>query len=138
MANERSFLGKGWAFPPGFTAGGADVELVSGPEDIHQSLQILFATQLGERVMREDFGCEMSSFVFEELDRELISALHDAVSDAVLYNEPRIELDRLEVSENESEQGQLLITLEYTVVSTNSRYNMVYPFYLNEAAAPGL
>ena len=138
MANERSFLGTGWAFPPSFAAAGAGVELVSGPEDIHQSLQILFATQLGERVMQEAFGCEMSSYVFEEVDGELISGLQETMSDAILFHEPRIELDRLEISESDSQQGLLLITLEYTVLSTNSRYNMVYPYYLNEASIPGL
>lgn len=138
MRSDRSFLGTGWSFPPSFSAGGAGVELVSGPEDIHQSLQILFATQLGERVMQEDFGCEMSSYLFEEVDRNLISGLQETISDAILYHEPRIELDRIEVSASDDEQGLLLITLEYTVLSSNSRYNMVYPFYLNEAVTPGL
>lgn len=138
MESERSFLGRGWAFPPSFTTGGAGVELVSGPEDIHQSLQILFATDIGERVMQDNFGCDMNRYLFEEADQGLINGLQQTISDAILYHEPRIELDNLDVSLSDADQGLLLITLEYTVLSTNSRYNMVYPFYLNEASIPGL
>jgi uncharacterized protein len=54
-----------------------------------------------------------------------------------LYHEPRIELDRLDISEDQATEGLLLISLDYTVRSTNSRFNLVYPFYLNEATMPG-
>ena len=37
-----------------------------------------------------------------------------------------------------AQQGCVLISVSYTVRSTNSRFNMVFPFYLNEASAPGL
>lgn len=138
MQVDRSFLGTGWRFPPSFARGGADVETVSGPEDIHQSLQILFATQLGERVMQDEFGCDLNGFLFEEIDQGLINSLTAMISDAILYHEPRITKDRLEIAESASEQGLLLISIDYTIKSTNSRYNMVYPFYLNEAGTPGL
>lgn len=131
-----SFLGTGWSFPPSFAPGGADVEMVSGPDDIHQSLEILFSTQLGERVMQDEFGCDLNRFLFEEIDRSLINGLTGMISDAILYHEPRISLDRLEIEESANEPGLLLISIDYTVRSTNSRFNMVYPFYLNEASVP--
>ena len=158
MQPEKSFLGTGWHFPPAFGAGGIDVsagrietedgnpeemvggkeiEMVSGAEDIHQSLQILFSTHPGERVMQDTFGCDLGNYVFEEIDQSLINSLHRTITDAILYHEPRITLDRLQISESPSESGLLLINLEYTVRGTNSRYNMVYPFYLNEAVMPG-
>ena len=137
MADEPSFLGTGWSFPPGFTSGGSDVETVSGAEDIHQSLEILFATACGERVLQEDYGSDLSRYLFEEIDRELIQNLTSLISDAILYHEPRIHLDDLEISEAGAEVGLLLIKLNFTVRSTNSRFNMVYPFYLSEAVAPG-
>jgi len=137
MQQARSFLGTGWHFPPAFTAGGGDVEMVSDVEDIHQSIQILFTTQLGERVMLDKFGCDLNTYMFEEIDQSLINSLSRMISDAILYHEPRIKLDRLRIGESPSEDGLLLINMEYTVRSTNSRYNMVYPFYLKEAVTPG-
>jgi uncharacterized protein len=136
---DQSFLGTGWSFPPAFTAGGADVVLASGAEDIHQSLQILLSTQLKERVMQDEFGCDLNYLLFEEIDQSLVNTLTRMVTDAILYHEPRITLNSLDISESESLQGLLLISIEYTIRSTNSRFNMVYPFYtMGQAAAPGL
>ncbi len=138
MTQDEGFLGRGWGFPPSFSKGGKDVSLVSGQDDIQESLQILFSTQLGERLMQEDFGADLNQTLFEEVDQGLINSLTTMMTDAILYHEPRISLDRLDISESDLEQGLLLISLDYTIRSTNSRYNMVYPFYLNEATTPGI
>jgi len=137
MAVNQSFLGTGWSFPPAFTKGGAEVDLVSDVEDIHQSLQILLSTQNGERIMQDNFGCNLNNVLFDEMDQGLINDLTRMISNAILYHEPRITLDDLDVSESETHQGLLLISIEYTVRSTNSRFNMVFPFYLNEPKTPG-
>lgn len=137
MSDTASFLGRGWHFPPSFSRGGGEVEMISGAEDIHQSLQILVSTEPGERLMQDDYGCDMNGFAFEEIDQGLRNTMRRIVSDAVLYHEPRIKLEGLTVSESEAEQGVLLISIDYTVRGTNSRYNMVFPFYTDEASAPG-
>jgi len=137
MGDDPSFLGTGWNFPPTFTEGGADVATVSDAEDIHQSLQILFATSLGERVMQDDYGCDLGRFLFEEIDRSLLNSLTGLVSDAILFHEPRIALNNLQISDAEAVAGLLLIQIDYTIRTTNSRYNMVYPFYLSEAIPSG-
>ena len=136
MAEPPSFLGTGWAFPPTFIAGGSQVDMVSGVDDIHQSLQILLSTRLGERLMQESFGCDLTDILFEEIDQSMVNTLTNLISDAILYHEPRITLDELDVSPDQAEAGLLLITLSYTVSATNSRFNMVYPFYVNEASVP--
>lgn len=135
MASDQSFLGRGWAFPPTFSLGGADVEMVTGADDIEESLQILLATAPGERVMQELFGCDLEGVVFEPLDQSFINTVTGMVSNAILDFEPRIDLNKLSVTESEEQEGLLLISIDYTIRSTNSRYNMVYPFYLKEAAS---
>jgi uncharacterized protein len=137
MADDQAFLGIGWGFPPSFTAGGAEVEMVAGHEDVHQSLLILFATVIGERLMDEGYGCDLHSVQFEEINEGLVNGLSAIVSDAILYHEPRVTLDQVDVSESPAEGGLLLVSIAYTVRSSNSRFNMVYPFYVNEATAPG-
>lgn len=136
MAADRAFLGRGWAFPPAFSRSGAGIEMVAGAEDIHQSLQILLATQPGERVMQETYGCELSAVLFEEVDEGLINNITQIVSDAVLYHEPRIQLERLQVGEDPREPGQVRISMDYSIRGSNSRFNIVFPFYLMEAATP--
>ncbi|WP_333873261.1 GPW/gp25 family protein [Methylobacter sp.] len=131
---DASFLGKGWSFPPAFSRNGRDVQRVSEHEDIQQSLQILLNTAQGERIMREDFGCDLQRFMFEEVSQSLINSLTRLITDAVLYYETRIELNAIDVNESAEIDGLLSIAIDYTVRSTNSRFNLVYPFYLNEAS----
>lgn len=135
MASDQSFLGRGWAFPPTFSSGGADVETVSGADDVEESLQILLATVPGERVMQELFGCDLEGVLFEPLDQSFINTVTGLVSNAILDYEPRVYLNNLTVGESGDQDGLLLISIDYTIRSTNSRYNMVYPFYLKEAAS---
>ena len=134
----QSFLGTGWAFPPAFSAGGAEVATVSGADDVHQSLAILFATRRGERPMQESFGCSLDEAMFEEIDPALVNRLTTMIHDAVLTHETRIRLLNVDISQDPDEAGVLIIQLDYTILETNSRYNMVFPFYLNEATTPGL
>ena len=129
----KSFLGRGWSFPPAFGRGGADVEMVSDAEDVHQSLQILLSTQPSERLMREDYGCDLTSVMFEEADQALINRLSSLISDAILNYEPRVELEKLNIAESQTEPGLLMVSIDYSIKGTNSRFNMVYPFYLKEA-----
>lgn len=134
---KEAFLGQGWGFPPAFSANGRDVEMVSGAEDVHQSLQILLATVRNERVLAEQFGCDLHGYLFEEVSQRLINDLTRIITDAILYYEARIDLNEVNVRESADTPGLLLISIGYTLRTTNSRYNMVYPFYLNEAVAAG-
>src|SRR3954468_461854 len=115
MSGQSTFLGVGWSFPPAFSSGGAEVAMVADAEDIQQSLEILFATEPGERILRETFGCGLRPFVFESVDQTLMTTIRSAVSDAVLYFEPRIRLDSVDVSESADTAGLLMISIEYTI-----------------------
>jgi len=136
MTHTSSFLGTGWSFPPSFTLNGNNVLTVSGAEDVHQSLEILLATRLGERVMLEDYGCELSEYMFEEVDQGLISNLANLIKKAITRHERRIILDDVQIKQSNDIHGLLMIHITYTIRNTNSRYNMVYPFYINEATHP--
>lgn len=131
---ENKFLGNGWSFPPTFYVEGAEVEMVSGEEDIQQSLQIILSTSLNERVMHSDFGSELSGFLFEEGGQRLINDIQNAVSNALLIYEPRIKLEEVLVRDPGTVAGLVHISIDYTVRATNNRFNLVYPFYLNEAS----
>jgi uncharacterized protein len=134
MENNEAFLGQGWAFPPEFYAGGAQVELVAGEEDIVQSLEILLTTSLGERTMFAAFGCDLKRFMFEEIDQSLINGIRNVISDGLLNNEPRIKVLNVELDVSNAWSGAILIAVDYLVRTTNNRYNLVYPFYINEAS----
>ncbi len=134
-ARDAPFLGRGWRFPPAFGPGGASVETVAGDDDVHESLRILFATEPGERVLRERFGGGLAQFVFEEVGPTLLGRIRTAVTNAVLDHEPRVQLDAVGIRTLPTRPGQIEIDITYTVRETNSRFNLVYPFYLTEAAS---
>lgn len=133
MEAKKSFLGVGWAFPPTFTKTPCRVETVSDELDIEQSLKILLSTRHGERVMQPEYGCNLDVLLFEPINTSLITFVKDLIEKAILYHEPRIELKKIDIVTDQAMEGLLLIQLDYLVRSTNSRYNLVYPFYLKEA-----
>ncbi|WP_076414629.1 GPW/gp25 family protein [Shewanella sp. UCD-KL12] len=132
MSIERSFLGTGWGFPPKFLAGERSAEMVSADEDIEQSIHIILSTSPGERVMDPKFGCGIKSMVFEEINQATIAKLNHLISRSLLYFEPRINLDLVEIDTDNALEGRLDIGLNYTVITTNARRNMVFPFYILE------
>lgn len=136
MINEDSFLGTGWAFPPAFDRGSATVEMAQEEDDINQSLHILLSTSIGERVMQPDYGCNLRDYQFEPVSNTFIGFLVDMVERAILFHEPRIVVENITITEAADVQvfeGKLLIAIDYAIAGTNSRYNYVYPFYINEA-----
>jgi len=133
---EYTFLGRGWAFPPQFNKLTGTVEMLSNEDDIKNSLQVLLSTRVGERIMQPAYGCNMDVLLFEPINESLISYIRDLVFTSIYYFEPRVNPEDVTVQASE-EEGTILITVEYTVRSTNSRNNLVFPFYLNEGTLVG-
>ena len=129
----KSFLGTGWGFPPAFSNKTSDVGMLSDVDDINSSLEILLTTRPGERVMRPDYGCNLDELVFEPLTTTFKTYIKDLVSTAILYYEPRIEVNSIDLDDTGELEGRILIVIDYTVSATNTRFNFVYPFYKNEA-----
>jgi uncharacterized protein len=131
-AEDAGFLGQGWAFPPAFEAPTGRAILRTGEADIVESLRILFSTRPGERVMQPDYGCRLSDLVFEPMDTRTRVAIEVAVRRAVQFFEARVALSRVEVTARDWPEGRLDVAVTYTIRATNSRHNVVFPFYLAE------
>lgn len=129
---EKSFLGIGWSFPPTFDKDRGDIEMVTKDEDIKQSLHIYFNTKLGERMMRQDYGCIIHEHLFDRLDRSMLDVLTFELKQNIGSIEPRIKVDDIQMNPSKPEDGFIEINILYTVITTNVRDNIVFPFYLNE------
>jgi uncharacterized protein len=136
MAIEDPFIGRGWTFPPAFDRATASVVMAAGKEDIEQSLAILFSTSLGERIMRPDFGASMADQVMEPMTTSRLTWLEEMVKTAILLHEPRIDADAVQVLHLPME-GRVEFHIGYRVRGANSRFNMVYPWYLKDKANGG-
>lgn len=133
MQKDSSFLGQGWAFPPGFSLESQTVVLVREGEDIQQSLILLLSTQLGERVMQPRYGCNLRNAAFEKADKTTLTYLRDTIETAIIYHEPRIRLVEVNAVVGTGPEGKITFDIVYLIRSTNTRSNLVYPHYLTEA-----
>ncbi len=131
MSDTPNFLGRGWAFPPAFGTAGA--RMTQDEADIDASLRILFGTKPGERPLFPTYGLDLSELMFEPLSTTLRSLLLDRIRTGVLVHEPRIRVLNLLIDDSEALAGVLQVRLDYEVRSTNSRFNLVYPFYFGDA-----
>jgi len=128
-----AFLGIGWAYPPTASATG-EVETAAYEEDIRQAIWIILGTARGERVMRPDFGAGLDRLVFEPINTTTMSLVQHYAEEALITWEPRI--DSVAVAVNaDAPRGRLLLDVRYRVRTTNTFYNLVYPFYLMEGRA---
>ena len=130
-----SFLGRGWSFPPRFDSR-QRVVMVEHDEDIDESLRILFRTRVGERVMQHAYGTRLHQMVFEEISEQTFTEITDMIKKAVMFFEPRIALEQLDVRPSGEDLARLDLLLHYRIRTTNTRHNMVYPLYLDQASHP--
>ncbi len=124
------FLGVGWSFPVQADGSGAIITQRDA-DKVRQSIWMILTTAPGERVMRGDFGCGIHNLVFENFNESAIGQVLNEVSDALAKWEPRIDVLGINVKPDQNEPNLLLISIDYSLRSTNSRFNLVYPFYVS-------
>ena len=127
MAN--GFLGTGWRFPILPDASGS-LGYVSADANVEQSMHILLMTQLGERVMRSDFGTQAPRLVFKPGSVQYLRLLENTIKDAVRDWEPRVDLNSATAEADPDNEFKVTVSIRYTVRQTNNSFNLVFPFYL--------
>lgn len=123
------FIGRGWAFPIRTDVNGG-IALVSREREIAEAIRLIVSTTPGERPMRPDFGCRIHDFVFAPADAMTASAISDEVTRAVTMWEHRVDVERVDVLQAPDDQTVFYIDIHYRLKATNSRYNLVFPFYV--------
>jgi phage baseplate assembly protein W len=126
MAHE--FLGRGWSFP--ITVDGGRIVEVGQEAKIRQAIEVILRTAPGERVTRPDFGCGIHDLVFESFSNDMLGRVISAVTAALATWEPRIDVLDVNPQQDANQPNRILIEIDYRVRSTNSRLNLVFPFYL--------
>lgn len=131
--NERSFLGRGWSFPPTFSLTAKELLMTADEDDIRKSMEILLSTTIGERFLQPLYGCNLEQYVFEPLSATISTEIRLTVKNAIDRFEPRIKLLAVKLGTDMILEGRIDIAVEYQLIATNTRHNLVYPFYINEA-----
>ena len=130
--SKQQFLGVGWDLSLSVD-NKQQVKLARYEESIRQSIWLILSTSPGERVMRPTFGSNLQTLVFENNDAALAGSVVSAVRTALARWEPRIRLLEVTAFADPEKLNVLHINISYEVRATNSRNNLVYPFYLEHA-----
>ena len=128
----QSFVGIGWSFPPQFNANSGELIMSTDEDDIDASLRVLLGTTAGERFLRPKYGLNLQEMLFEPLNVTNITLLKDRISTNILIYEPRIKLLSLDIDDSLLSQGQVSVMLDYEIRATNSRFNLVYPYFISD------
>ena len=132
---DVNWRGRGWRFPILPDAAGA-LGYNEGGENIEQSIRIVLLTRLGERLMRPDFGSRASQMVFYPGSVQNLRVLEVSVRDALRDWEPRIEVDLVRAETEPGAENRVKVGIEYRVRSTNTRQNLVFPYYVGTITRP--
>lgn len=135
MAIDDKIIGNGWRFPIEPDAAGG-LGYVTGEANIEQSLRILLQTDLGQRVMRPDFGCTAGRLVFAPGSEHFLRELERTVREAMRDWEPRVELVDVRAELSPRDETIALVSIGYRIRASNTRENLVFPFYLRDSGAP--
>ena len=131
LSSPKDFLGIGWTFPVGVDSNGM-IKTSRYEEVIKESILIILGTSPGERCMQADFGCSARELVFANINLRTVEHIKWIMREALIRWEPRINVNSIDVSIKDIDTGKLIITINYTIIVTNNRFNLVYPFYLKE------
>jgi hypothetical protein len=131
---DSGFLGTGWAFDPSAGIGvddGGRIAAASDEEKVRQSIILILSTAPGERIGRPTFGCGIHDLVFATRTSGTMGDIARAVTEAIGQWEPRVDLLAVEATPHPDDPAGVLVQIQVEVRATNSRFNLVYPFYLS-------
>ena len=127
---SKSFLGRGWGFPPTFHEDAImGVNMVKNEHDIKESLEILLNTNLGERVMLPEYGSELQKYLFDMISNSKKHFLRNIIRTAIIKYEPRITVNDIVLDQKDYLDGIIRVEIKYTIKSNNTRFNLVFPYY---------
>ncbi|WP_086931706.1 GPW/gp25 family protein [Agarilytica rhodophyticola] len=128
---EEDIIGIGWSFPPKRKSAESGPIMATQNALIRQSVYILMHTLFGERALHSTFGSRLGDFNFDSVDPFVLAEMKEEIANALMLNEPRVELQDVQFDSTEVYDGILKISLHYTILETNTSSNMVFPYYLN-------
>lgn len=127
---QNKMLGTGMKFPPQINKATGRFVTVSEEESVKESIYLILMTQKSERFMRPEFGSRVINYTFGDTNQTMLTIMSREITDDIAKNEPRV--DDIDVRmEPDSNKGCLFVYIEYTLINSQKKDNLVFPFYLN-------
>ena len=127
---EQSFLGMGVSFPVQTDPATGRFKMSRGAQSVKESIYLILMTQVTERLTRPYFGTQTASYVFMDINQTELTIMKRDLAESIMLQEPRVVDVNIE-TQMQSQQGYIMVYIDYLLAETNQRDNMVFPFYLN-------
>ena len=135
MTHKR-FLGSGMKFPPQIDKSTGRFVLSAGEQSVKESIYLILMTHRGERWLEPMFGARLLDYSFMDTSPTILGLMKNDLMSVLLEQEPRIS-DVTVTIDPTVRDGCLLINISYVIAQTNTRDNLVFPFYLNAGRMEG-
>lgn len=105
--------------------GTGDLARLTNEDSIYTSLKNIIFTRKGERPFFPEFGCNITSILFENYNRFTQKALETEVRTAVENFEPRVSIIKVLVNGN-PDNNTVDLELYFTVLNKPETYNVSF------------
>ena len=96
-----------------------DQDSIAGPSIVHNMIKNVLCTQLGSLRHAPDFGVNLTSFIFEQLDWVTIVAIRNHIANQLDVNlPPAVEVENIDIKANQDGQANAIdidIAYNYTL-----------------------
>ena len=129
-------LPSGMAFPFRVDPGTGGVVTSQGPDKLRDNLLFLLQAELGERLLRRDYGAGLRGLVHEPINNPFVGLVKRQIAKAVARFEPRVQIVDLQVGLG-AEAGQVEAALIYVVRTTQTTDRLTVTLVPGDASGSG-
>ena len=98
----------------------SDLIVIKNETAIARSIRNLVLTNNGEKFFNPNLGSGVSELLFEPITQLTASSIQTRIETTIRNYEPRVELDRVDVVPNES-QNEFNVAIRYNIVGIDAR-----------------
>lgn len=102
----------GWPLLPVPDAAG-ELRYPTFEQSVRESIKVILQTRPGEQLMRPHFGAGLERFIHEQNTLATRRRIRDLVTASLLRWEPRIVLDRVDVTEHSDRPTHVRVVINY-------------------------
>jgi len=121
--NVGRLFGRGIGFPPKVGPDGR-VSWSEGEVNVRESIRIILMTEQNERLRLQNFGGQLSAFLFEPNTVTTRHLIEERIKRSLTQWEPRIAIESVSVNEDPQDPQAAIATITYKLVATSARERM--------------
>ncbi len=106
--------------PTGVNKNAQDLQLSYDEAAIYNSINNIFNTKKGQKILTPEFGLDLEQYLFENISKENADLIGTTIFEELGLYEPRITVDRVDIVARPN-QNEYKITIVITIPSLNNK-----------------